>query len=386
LEGTGLTLFKRVSEYIISAILLGALAVLIRNRNEFDRGLLRLIAASIALTIVAELAFTFYVSVYGLSNLFGHYFKLVSFYLMYRAIVARGLSEPVDVLFRNLKQSEGALREARDELEERVKQRTAALEETVGDLTKEMADRMRAEREARRHRAELAHMSRVAMMGELGASLAHELNQPLAAILSNAQAAQRLAASETPDTEEIRDALADIVDDGRRAGEVIRRLRALLKKDEPKHEPLEVNQIVGDVVHLVQHDADLRDVSLRTELAETLPPVQGDRVQLQQVLLNLILNGIEATVDGRTEPGTMVIRTSADTAGTVQVAVQDSGTGIDEDELERVFEPFFTTKPGGLGLGLAISRTIVEAHGGRLSAKNNLGGGATFRFSLPAHP
>ena len=221
-------------------------------------------------------------------------------------------------------------------------------------------------------------------MGELAASLAHELNQPLAAVVSNAGAAQRFLDGEPPDLAEVRETLSDIAEDGLRAGEVIRRLRALLKREEPAREPLAANRVVREVLGLLRNDVSLRGVSVRTELAEGLAPVRGDRVQLQQVLLNLLLNAMDAVRDAAEGERKITVLTSAEEEGAVQLAVADTGPGLDEEQLGRIFEPFYTTKPDGLGMGLAVSRTIIDAHGGKLWAENSPDGGATFRVSLPA--
>jgi signal transduction histidine kinase len=252
----------------------------------------------------------------------------------------------------------------------------------VGEVFANALSRKQGELEAQRLRQELTHVGRVSAMGELTASLAHELNQPLTAILSNAQAAQRLLAVDVVDLAEIAAILGDIVADDKRAAAVIERLRILLRKGELQFTCLDVNDIVGEVGWLVRSDALLRDVAMRLELAPDVPGVLGDRVQLQQVVLNLVLNGLDALRAPWSGPRTLVIRTFADGAG-VTVAVQDSGPGIDEGDRDRIFEPFYTTKAEGLGMGLAIARTIVDAHGGRLEAASSAGGGATVRFTVP---
>jgi len=250
---------------------------------------------------------------------------------------------------------------------------------------KEGEDRARRmELEAARQRDELAHLSRVAMLGALSGSLAHELNQPLAAILSNAQAAQRFLARDPADTDQVREILADIVKSDRRAGEVIRRLRALLKNEEAVHVAQDLNAVVREVLELMHSDFLNRRVTVRTELAPGLPPVSGDRIQLQQVLLNLLLNGCDA-MEGAAGERLLTVRTDRAANGDARVCVADRGAGIPPAELERIFEPFVTSKPHGMGLGLAVSRTIVQAHAGRLWAANNADGGAIFCFSLPAN-
>jgi signal transduction histidine kinase len=248
---------------------------------------------------------------------------------------------------------------------------------------RDITDHKRAEIAIQRHYQELAHVSRVAMMGELAVSLAHELNQPLTAILSNAQAAQRFLSAASPALDEVHGILADIVEDDQRAGEVIHRLRGLLKKGEVELLPLNLNQVIQEVIRLLHSDAIIRHVRVELELDAGLPQVWGDRVQLQQVVLNLMLNGFDAMVDRDPKEREMVVRTQQLDAYTVLVAVQDCGSGLETDKLEQIFEPFYTTKVEGLGMGLSICRSIVAVHGGRLWAENNPHRGTTFSFTLP---
>jgi PAS domain S-box-containing protein len=230
-------------------------------------------------------------------------------------------------------------------------------------------------------RTELARVSRLTTLGELTASIAHEVNQPIGAMVTNAAACARWLAAQPPDMAEAQAALANIVADGKRAGEVIARIRALTRRQAPRMELLDVNRKVREVLALAEHELKTHGIVLRTELAPTLPGVAGDRVQLQQVLLNLIVNAIEA-MSGHDRPHELTIVTAAKEPGAVVVEVRDSGPGLDEG-VERVFEPFYTTKAQGIGIGLSISRSIVEAHGGRLWATSNQPHGAVFRFSLP---
>jgi C4-dicarboxylate-specific signal transduction histidine kinase len=253
----------------------------------------------------------------------------------------------------------------------------------LGDVFGNALARRQEELKAQRLRQDLAHIGRVSAMGELTASLAHELNQPLTAILSNAQAAQHLLAGDSVDLAEIREILNDIIADDKRAGEVIRRLRVLLKKGTLEYSSLDMNEVVREVAQLVRNDAIIRHVSMRLELASGLPPVRGDRVQLQQVVLNLVLNGLEAMREPWAGERILVVRTAQEGEAANAIAVQDSGTGIDDTDGDRMFQPLYTTKPEGLGMGLAIARSIVNAHGGRLQAANNTGSGATFYFTLP---
>jgi len=262
----------------------------------------------------------------------------------------------------------------------------ALMRGVVLDVTERREAEARAERlesEAVRQRNDLAHLARVAMLGELSSTLAHELNQPLAAILSNAQAAQRLIGRDPPREDLIRDILSDIVKNDKWAGEVIQRVRAFLRKEEPRHELLHMNELVNEVLSLMRGDLLSRKVDCTTNLASGLPAVSGDRIQLQQVVLNLVVNGCEAMKDD-TGPRPLVVRTDVKENDGVRVSVIDRGSGIAAADLERVFEPFVTTKADGMGLGLAVCRTIVQSHGGRLWATNNAEGGATVQFGLPA--
>ena len=237
--------------------------------------------------------------------------------------------------------------------------------------------------EMRRLQEEIAHVGRVSMMGQLASALAHEINQPIGAILRNAEAAELFMQSKTPDLEEIRAILADIRADDQRAGGVIDRMRALLKRHVLDTQLLDLTELVGDVAKLARTDAATRHVKLTVNLPADLPSVRGDRVHLQQVLLNLILNGMDALNRAGQENRRVTVSARVDAARTVEIAVSDTGHGIAAEKLAQVFDPFFTTKPDGMGMGLPISRTIVESHGGRLWAGNNDGTGATFRFTLP---
>lgn len=247
----------------------------------------------------------------------------------------------------------------------------------------DISARREAELAAARQRSELAHLSRIAVLGELSGSLAHELNQPLAAILSNAQAAQRFLEREDVDLEQLGEIVHDIIEDDKRAGEVIRRLRAMLRKEELAHTPLDLNELVRDVLQIMNSDFINRGVVVETRFARDLPNVSGDRVQLQQVLLNILINGCEAMAE-RSRPRELLLRTLEDGSTGVQLTVTDQGAGISSDVLERLFEPFVTTKAQGTGLGLAVCRTIIEAHDGRIWARNNDAAGATFHVTLPA--
>jgi C4-dicarboxylate-specific signal transduction histidine kinase len=247
------------------------------------------------------------------------------------------------------------------------------------------AEARTSERRYREAQLELAHANRVATMGQLTASIAHEVNQPITAAITYALAARRWLSAEPPDFHEVDDALALIVKEGNRAGEVVGRIRALIKKAPPRKDAVAINDAVLEVIALTRTEAANNNVSVRTQLAEGLPRVQGDRVQLQQVLLNLILNAIEAMREVGDAERELLISSRNQPDG-VSVEVRDSGPGFAPAALERVFEAFYTTKAGGLGLGLSICRSIIEAHNGRLWARPNVPRGAIFGFIAPAHP
>ena len=259
----------------------------------------------------------------------------------------------------------------------------AALRRAKRELARDITERQQAQLEMRRLQDEIAHVGRVSMMGQLASSLAHEINQPLGAILRNAEAAELFLESKTPDLEEIRTILADIRADDQRAGSVIDRMRSLLKRHVLNTQLLDLNELVGDVAQLARPDAATRQVKLAVNLPADLPPVRGDRVHLQQVLLNLIVNGMDAMNGASPENRRVTVSAREGAAQTVEVSVSDTGHGITTEKLAKVFDPFFTTKPDGMGMGLPISRTIVESHGGRLWVESNNGSGATFRFTLP---
>ncbi len=220
-------------------------------------------------------------------------------------------------------------------------------------------------------------------MGELVASIAHEVNQPLGAIVTNGSACLRLLSRETPDLDKSREVIGRMIRDGMRASEVIKRIRDLLHKAPSEKSPLNINETVQEVIELVSSDVLRSKVKLQAELAADLPPVTGDRIQLQQVILNLILNARDAMSEVRTHPRELLITTLKNESGDVVMAVRDSGKGLDAKDAERIFDPFFTTKPEGMGLGLSISRSIIEDHHGTLWAKPNKDRGATIQFTLP---
>ena len=266
------------------------------------------------------------------------------------------------------RRAEAALRQARDELETRVQERTQELRHANETL--------------REREAELTHVTRVMTLGELTASIAHEVNQPLAAIVTNGNACLRWLAGATPNLSEARQAVERIIKDSYRASEVIVRIRTLVKKTPPRIDWVDLNEVIVEVLALAQNEARRHRVLLKRELKQDLPRVRGDHVQLQQVVLNLIMNGLEAIARNQDGARELSISSDADDPNSVTIAVRDSGEGLDPANLERVFDAFYTTKPEGMGMGLAISRTIIESHGGRLWATANSPEGAVFQFTL----
>jgi PAS domain S-box-containing protein len=257
--------------------------------------------------------------------------------------------------------------------------------EAVLVIARDLTEYMLAEEALHQAQAELAHVTRLTTLGELAASIAHEVNQPLAAIVADANASLNWLAAARPDLDMVRDALVAIVKDGHRAADVIQRTRQLARKAYYQKAQLDINDVIRDVVPLVRTAVLNHQVSLRVDLASGLAPVLADRVQLQQVLINLVMNGIEAMASVDDRPRELVVRSRAHEADQILVAVQDVGVGIDSISADRLFSAFFTTKPGGMGMGLSISRSIIEAHGGRLWATPNEGPGATFQFAVPHH-
>jgi C4-dicarboxylate-specific signal transduction histidine kinase len=260
----------------------------------------------------------------------------------------------------------------------------------VGILFNDITERKRAEAEAReseqRYREalmELAHANRVTRMGQLTASIAHEITQPIGAVVNNARAALNWLQAQPPDLKEVRETLGEIVNDGMRAGDVIGWIRALIRKEPPRREEMEINEAVLEVIALTHGEVVKNDVSVRTQLAEGLPLIQADRVQLQQVILNLIINAVEAMSGVGEGSRELLISTGRDGLNGVLVSLRDSGPGLDPTGLEHLFGSFYTSKSSGMGMGLSICRSIVEAHGGRIWAGVNEPRGAVFQFSLP---
>jgi NO-binding membrane sensor protein with MHYT domain len=244
-------------------------------------------------------------------------------------------------------------------------------------------ERRRAEEALRQAQAEVAHVNRVTTMGQLAASIAHEINQPITAVITNANAGLLWLAAQPPDLDEVRDAFDRVIKAGKQAGEVIGRIRAIIKKAPLRKDDLEINEAILEVIALTHGELVKNGVSLQTQLAAGLPLVQGDRVQLQQVVLNLIVNAVEAMSAVSEESRKLLIGTGKDASSGVLVAVQDSGPGLNPESFDHLFDPFYTTKAGGMGMGLSICRSIVEAHGGRVWASRTAGSGVTVQFTLP---
>ena len=253
----------------------------------------------------------------------------------------------------------------------------------IEDLKRAEAELRQREARLRDAQLELAHANRVTATGQLAASIAHEVSQPIAATLTNANAARRWLAVEPPDLEEVHQALDRIIRDGGRASDIIGRIRALVRKEPPRSDQLDINEVTLEVIALTRSELRGGGTSLQTQLSDGLPLVLGDRIQLQQVMLNLVLNAVEAMGGVSETARDVAIRTEQDGSGGVLVAVQDSGPGLKSGSLNRLFDPFYTTKPGGMGMGLSICRSIIEAHGGRIWATPNSPQGAVLQFTLP---
>lgn len=282
------------------------------------------------------------------------------------------------------KDAETALRESRDQLDAKVRERTTELRVTNERLQSEIAERRRTEEEHHQTKAELEHVTRISTMSALATSIAHEVNQPLAAIATTGDACLRWLAAEPPNVARAKESASRIISEGNRAGEIVRRIRALSTKTAPQKSMLHLDEMIRDVLSLL--NVELRDagIVLELNLEEKLPAVLGDSVQLQQVVLNLIVNATEAMGDVETRPRKLKISVTSVPESLVCVAVRDNGRGLNGASVERLFETFVTTKPNGIGMGLPISRSIIEAHGGQLVATANEDFGATFFFELPA--
>jgi C4-dicarboxylate-specific signal transduction histidine kinase len=275
-----------------------------------------------------------------------------------------------------------SIRRARDKLDERVRERTFDLKKANDQLQSEIAEREAAESRLLAAQAEIARISRITTIGELAASIAHELNQPLGSIVMSGDACLRWLEANPPNLDEVHQAVEAIIRDGTRASNVLVRTRKLIRRGEQLRERLNINQVIHEVLSLVEDRFPRDGISLRAEMPESLPPAVVDRVLLQQVVLNLLLNAMDAMQRINDRPKLLRIRT-AQSSGNIVVLVQDSGAGLDPNHLGRIFEAFYTTKVDGIGMGLTISRSIIEAHGGRLWAVANDGPGSSFYFTLP---
>ena len=280
--------------------------------------------------------------------------------------------------------AEASLRQARDELTQRVRERTADLEDANTKLQEEIVERQRAEQEARQHHAELAHVARVSTMGEMAAGLAHEINQPLAAIASFADGGLRIIEGGSPNVGELGMAMDEISEQAKRAGQIIHRLRAFVTRSEFQKTPADVRRLTTEVVDLLIMDIRHEQIDFRLDTGEDVGEVLVDRIQVQQVILNLMRNAIEAMEKTDPTQRHLVVRARRSADGMIEISVSDTGPGCGDETIEQIFDAFFTTKSSGIGMGLSISRSIVEAHGGRLWVTPNPGSGLTFRFTLPS--
>jgi C4-dicarboxylate-specific signal transduction histidine kinase len=281
-----------------------------------------------------------------------------------------------------LKQAKGEIKKLNNELEQRVAERTRQLMIAIDEIRKEIEERQRVQAALQQSQMELAHVARLTAMGELVASIAHEVGQPLTAIVTNGSFLLRRLAGTATNRDELRGAAAAIVADGKRASSVISRIRTLLKKQETVMAEMDINDAIQEVVSLLSSESSRHGILMSTELAAELPRVRGDRIQLQQVMVNLIMNAVDATRAISDGPREILIRSARD-GESVVVSVEDSGMGLTAEQLERIFEPFFTTKAQGIGMGLSISRSIMESHSGKLSASSRAPRGAKFEFTLP---
>ncbi|NIM27462.1 MAG: PAS domain S-box protein [Gammaproteobacteria bacterium] len=251
-------------------------------------------------------------------------------------------------------------------------------------MVRDISDRRRAEEEARRRREELSHAARLSTIGELSSGIAHEINQPLTAIVSFSEACLRMLRSGDSDSDKLENVLEQIAAQGQRAGQITRQLRRLARKAEREHEQVDINRMVCDVLALVKNELETSNIALHLDFDESLPPVECNRIQLEQVVLNLVRNAMDALADVEPLARELSVRTGSGSDSGIVLEVEDSGGGLGDSGPERVFETFFTTKPDGLGMGLAISRTMIEDHGGRLWASQGAGG-AVFHVAIPIH-
>jgi C4-dicarboxylate-specific signal transduction histidine kinase len=281
------------------------------------------------------------------------------------------------------KKSEEALTEARDQLEYRVAVRTKELRKSNEELRRSIEEHRKAQEALMKTRADLAHLSRLFTMGELTTSIAHEVNQPLTAVVTNGHACVEWLSANPPDLAEARQSAERIIQDGTRAGKVLGHIRSLFRKEAPARDWLDMNDVIQELTVFLRGEALNHRLALRTDLAVDLPRVRGDRVQLQQVVLNLIMNAMDA-MQGTSGPAKEIwLRSRGEDSTGIRIVVDDCGVGLSAETAEKIFQPFFTTKEQGIGMGLSISRSIVESHAGRLWASPGASGGAVFQFTIP---
>jgi signal transduction histidine kinase len=358
-EGQGLTPFKKVSEYVISAIVIGAIGILVRRRRRFDRQVFRLLVWSLALMVVAELALTLYADVYGLSNLVGHYFKLVSFYLTYKALVQVSLTQPYEVLFRDLKTSEEQLRVYAERLEEMVAERTEELREA---------------------QEQLVRRERLAVMGQMAGSVGHELRNPLGVITAAIYYLRDVLSEAEEDVARV---LEIIDNEAQEASKITRDLLDFAGTRQADRKAVSVSDLLQDALERANVP---ERVQVEVDVAPEMPDLWVDPQQIgRQALVNLIVNAYEAMPDGGQL--TIVAQGAGEAAASpaaIAVRIQDTGCGIPGENLTKIFEPLFTTKAGGIGLGLTVVKHLIELNGGSIEVESVEGEGTTFTVYLPA--
>jgi C4-dicarboxylate-specific signal transduction histidine kinase len=383
------TLMRMLSSYVVAALSVGAAVVIILNLGALIRHSTTLFFCSVMLSSwyggLWPGVFAALLSVIGLDYYFipPLYALGISLEDAPDVIVFVATALFISWLSGEQKRAKESLRQARDVLDAKVQERTAELKRANEQLQSEITEREAAEERLIRAQAEVARIARITTMGELAASIAHELNQPLGGIVVSGDACLRWLAAKPPNLDEVLQAVEAIIRDGTRASGVLVRIRGLLRRGEGLRERSDINDVVREVIALSDGELRRNGLSLRTEMPEDLPPVVVDRILMQQVILNLIMNAMEAMRAVSDRVRVLRIRTEEQPSGSIVVLVQDSGVGVDPKHSSRMFEAFYTTKAQGIGMGLTISRSIVEAHGGQLWAVANDGPGSTFCFTLP---
>ena len=390
-DGEGLTRFKQVSEYAIALILLGSLALLYRERTRLDRTVFRFIAASILLTIASELSFTFSLSLSGPSNMTGHLLKVLSFYLIYRAIIETGLTKPFSLLLRDLKQKDVALARSHRDLEKRVEQRTAELAESNEMLRNEMVQRERAEAVGRDMEVQLRQQQKLEAIGLLAGGIAHEVNNPINGIMNYAQLIKDAVGE---DSVTVANYTTEIIHETERVAALVRDLLAFARQDKQSHSPARVIDIVDGTLSLIRTVIRSDQITLDVEVPEDLPKVICRSQQIQQVLMNLMTNARDALndryqgYDGDKRMAVTARQIEKEGMRWIRITVEDHGPGIPPNIQKRMFDPFFTSKPRerGTGLGLSISHGIAKEHGGHLTFEAEPGEFTRFHVDLPLPP